>query len=230
MTITSLSRSASIIVPSALASLLLSASLGSAQDAPRGRPQKNQAPGEVITPPAKGEWLRDELLVGSLAPDFTLTDAAGKIQTTLSAFRGQKPVVLIFGSFTCPPFRSGLTEMDGLYQKYKEKAEFRFIYIREAHPDSILRVTEGEKTVLTKIGQTNNFAERAHVAQQCSQTLKLTMPMLIDTTDNKTNAAYAGWPNRLVIVAKDGTVAYKEPEGASFKPDAVEKWLEENLR
>ena len=38
--------------------------------------------------------------VGDLAPDFTLSDLSGKESVTLSAFRGKKPVALVFGSFT----------------------------------------------------------------------------------------------------------------------------------
>lgn len=38
--------------------------------------------------------------VGHEAPDFTLTSASGDKPITLSQFRGEKPVVLIFGSFT----------------------------------------------------------------------------------------------------------------------------------
>lgn len=38
--------------------------------------------------------------LGSLAPDFTLTTENGKKTVTLSDYRGKKPVVLIFGSFT----------------------------------------------------------------------------------------------------------------------------------
>jgi hypothetical protein len=38
--------------------------------------------------------------IGQEAPDFLLASADGKDQVRLSAFRGQKPVVLIFGSFT----------------------------------------------------------------------------------------------------------------------------------
>ena len=37
---------------------------------------------------------------GAVAPDFTLTSHDGKAKVTLSDFRGRKPVVLIFGSFT----------------------------------------------------------------------------------------------------------------------------------
>lgn len=37
---------------------------------------------------------------GDLAPDFTLSDISGTESITLSDFRGKKPVVLVFGSFT----------------------------------------------------------------------------------------------------------------------------------
>ena len=37
---------------------------------------------------------------GDLAPDFTLASVNGTETVTLSQFRGVKPVVLVFGSFT----------------------------------------------------------------------------------------------------------------------------------
>jgi len=57
-------------------------------------------PGEVNTPPARGERYKTTLKAGDVAPDFTLPDQTGKQQVTLSSFRGRKPVVLIFGSHT----------------------------------------------------------------------------------------------------------------------------------
>ncbi len=57
-------------------------------------------PGEVNAPPARGERKPDTLRVGDPAPDFTLPDPTGKSTVTLSSFRGKKPVVLIFGSYT----------------------------------------------------------------------------------------------------------------------------------
>jgi len=38
--------------------------------------------------------------VGDLAPDFELRDAHGQKPIRLSDFRNEKPVALIFGSFT----------------------------------------------------------------------------------------------------------------------------------
>ncbi len=40
------------------------------------------------------------LEAGQAAPDFTLKTVDGATQITLSSFRGQKPVVLVFGSYT----------------------------------------------------------------------------------------------------------------------------------
>jgi peroxiredoxin len=37
---------------------------------------------------------------GDMAPDFTLSDVMGKESVRLSDFRGQKPVALVFGSYT----------------------------------------------------------------------------------------------------------------------------------
>ncbi|MCS7168025.1 MAG: hypothetical protein RMI91_12455 [Gemmatales bacterium] len=57
-------------------------------------------PEEVNMPPARGERKTDTLKVSDLAPDFTLRNPTGKSSSTRSAFRGNKPVVLIFGSYT----------------------------------------------------------------------------------------------------------------------------------
>lgn len=53
--------------------------------------------------PAQRMWLwarRGALAPGMMAPDFTLQrqDRSGRV--TLSAFRGHKPVVLVFGSYS----------------------------------------------------------------------------------------------------------------------------------
>ena len=42
----------------------------------------------------------DTVKPGDVAPDFTLQSPDGKRNVTLSAFRGKKPVALVFGSYT----------------------------------------------------------------------------------------------------------------------------------
>jgi hypothetical protein len=53
--------------------------------------------------PAKSMWLnarQGTLSVGDSAPDFTLPTKDRKTTVTLSAHRGVRPVVLVFGSYT----------------------------------------------------------------------------------------------------------------------------------
>jgi len=54
--------------------------------------------------PAERMWLyarRGSLNQGDIAPDFTLRTVQDKSQrVTLSSYRGSKPVVLVFGSYT----------------------------------------------------------------------------------------------------------------------------------
>jgi hypothetical protein len=87
------------------------------------------------------------------------------------------------------------------------------------------------KEVLQKVEQTSSLGTRSEVAEQCTATLKLTLPTVVDREDNKVNTAYAGWPDRFVIVGKDGRIAYYGGPGPQgFKPAEVEEWLRKNIR
>jgi hypothetical protein len=103
------------------------------------------------------------------------------------------------------------------------------VYIREAHPDSVLFTKTSGVESLLKITQTNTLAERTEAALMCVETLKLSCPTVIDKDDNAVNIAYAGWPDRFYIVGVDGKIAYRGGPGpGGFKPGEVEAWLREN--
>jgi hypothetical protein len=119
-----------------------------------------------------------------------------------------------------------------MYQTYKDRVEFLLVYIREAHPDSVLFVlTDDGGKKLALIPQTATAAERLRNLQQCVSLLQLTMPALIDSDDNVVNRAYAAWPDRLYVVDRDGKIAYKSGPGPQgFRPNEVESWLKENVQ
>ena len=116
--------------------------------------------------------------------------------------------------------------MQRLYDTYQDHAEFVLVYIREAHPDSVLYIEKDGTDILRLITQTITLGERSQTALTCSASLNLSIPTVVDREDNAVNEAYAGWPDRMVVVGVDGNIAYyggKGPRG--FKPKEVEQWL-----
>jgi hypothetical protein len=72
---------------------------------------------------------------GEVAPDFTLHDVDGRNPVNLTDLRG-KPVVLFFGSCTCPLFRRAIPDMQAVSAAFQDRAHVYVIYIREAHPSA----------------------------------------------------------------------------------------------
>ena len=159
------------------------------------------------------------------APDFTLRTVDGKEEVTLSKFIGPRPVVLVFGNFTCSPFRSQAGNIEKLYQRQKDRATFVMVYVREAHPADGW-VAESNERVGISLRQPSSYEERAVVAQRCSRTLGLGMPMLVDTIDDKVGGPYSGMPSRLYLIDREGKIAYKSGRGPfGFKPAELEHSL-----
>lgn len=110
--------------------------------------------------------------------------------------------------------------------------QFLLVYIREAHPDSVLFVpADGGRKTLQIVPQTSSSVERLKNLDQCVSMLKLTMPALIDSDDNVVNRAYAAWPDRLYTVDVDGKIGYKSGPGPfGFKTPELEAWLRANVK
>ena len=72
--------------------------------------------------------------------------------------------------------------------------------------------------------------ERVSVGQTCMLRLELEMPALVDEMDDSVATAYGAMPERLYLIGKDGTVAYKGGIGPMFfKPlewqEAIKTYL-----
>jgi len=72
--------------------------------------------------------------------------------------------------------------------------------------------------------------ERDRMAVMCSTKLGLTMPAVVDTMDDAVSRDYAGWPERLFLIASDGKVAYRGGPGPfGFDPDGFEDAIRNHL-
>jgi hypothetical protein len=116
-----------------------------------------------------------------------------------------------------------------MFQTYKDRAAFLFVYISEAHPADGWQMPINEKQGIV-FDQPTSHSQRRGIAEKCCAKLKLTIPCVVDTMDNKVDRLYAGWPERLYVIDRDGRIAYAGGEGPfGYKPEEVEKWLRKNL-
>ena len=109
-------------------------------------------------------------------------------------------------------------------RRFADLAAFYVVYIREAHAaDSNWSERLAREL---NINQPKTYQARVEVARKCLVGLKISIPCLIDNMNNTTEKAYAGWPDRLYVVGKDGKIAYAGARGPrGFKPPEVRKWL-----
>jgi len=102
--------------------------------------------------------------------------------------------------------------MNALYQQYGDRAEFFIVYIGEAHPSDAWQVPNNLKDRVIVVSPAN-AREREAVADVCMTKLGLTIPAIVDTFDDATERAYAGWPERLYLIDRTGRIAYKSRPG-----------------
>ena len=112
-----------------------------------------------------------------------------------------------------------------MFKQYKDKVDFKVVYIREAHPTDGWQVRANERDGVL-IASPKNDAERAAAATACAKNLKICIPILIDNLQDEVERVYAGWPDRLYVIDQSGKIAYKGAPGpAGFKPKEAESVL-----
>jgi len=159
------------------------------------------------------------------APDFTLPDSVAGKEVRLSAFRGKSPVVLIFGSYTCPNFRSSADALKRLQRQFGQQIPFLLVYIREAHSTGQWQSTRNERQDVT-LAPATNMEQKTEHAVLCRRNLHLPFPAVVDGMDGAVETAYRAWPSRAFVVGKNGRVLYSTRlTELDFHPDDMESVL-----
>ncbi|MSP18932.1 MAG: redoxin domain-containing protein [Bdellovibrionales bacterium] len=183
-------------------------------------------PGEVYTSPAFSEYVPDALNVGEKAPLLELKKLKENSFFRLDKALGNKPIVLIFGSYTCPVFRGQIRELLAIGKTFSDRYDFYFVYLREAHPDSRLYLKENGSEFLKTILQTETVEEREDIALKTKETFQIEIPILIDDNLKMAHKSYAAWPVRFVIISSGGLIRFKGRMGPhGFWPDELRQAL-----
>lgn len=111
-------------------------------------------------------------------------------------------------------------------ETYGQSVQFLVVYIREAHA-----LDSRSPTSFGNVEDPITDAERLAVAGVCMAKTELKgIPAVIDRIDDKVNAAYGAWPDRLYLIGRDGNIAFAGGQGpANFKPEELEAAIKAEL-
>lgn len=128
-----------------------------------------------------------------------------------------------------------MVHLPELYEKYGDRAQFLFVYVREAgikmgmtgHHAFPEALREFDEPAGAAPGSRLRLAPRVRAGREH---FHLDFPCLIDTEEAKVEELYGAWPKRLLIVDTAGRIAVDSGNLASmtFPWKAITNWLDHN--
>jgi thiol-disulfide isomerase/thioredoxin len=140
-------------------------------------------------------FTKDDPGPGERVPEFDLPTLDGD-RFRSRDLRETGPVLLIFGSSTCPVTDNAAPGLKELYLRFGDRVRFVMVNVREAHPgNSFPQPT----TLATKI---------AH-AERLRDLHGFEFQVAVDDVDGTLHRAMSPKPNSAYLLAKDGTILFR---------------------
>lgn len=151
---------------------------------------------ELLDPGKHRERFSDAPRPGERAPGFEARTLNGD-RVRLSDFRGERNVVLVFGSATCPMTAGSIRGLNALAQELRsDDLEFLFVYVREAHP--------GEAQPAH-----HSWEDKVDAAERFRDEEELALPIVVDDVRGSIHRKYSALPNPAFLIDKAGRVAFR---------------------
>ncbi|GIG39159.1 TlpA family protein disulfide reductase [Cellulomonas phragmiteti] len=128
---------------------------------------------------------------GDPVPAFDLPTLDGGRFTSTAL--GDRPVLLVVGSQTCPVTRSALPPLNDLHARYGDRVRFVLVQTREAHPGELLR-------------QPRTLEEKTAHAAAMRDDLHVGYEVAVDDLDGTLHRALGTKPNSAHVLRPDGTL------------------------
>lgn len=139
---------------------------------------------------------KNELGPGDKVKPFDLqTTDGGHLRSADLKANGQ-PVLLVFGSRTCPVTESGAEGLKQLHVTYGKKVRFVMIKVREAHPGGT-------------IGQPQSSEEKLHHAVDLKNHHNLPFEVAVDDIDGTFHRSLGSRPNSAYVIDPSGTILFR---------------------
>jgi thiol-disulfide isomerase/thioredoxin len=148
---------------------------------------------------------------GGRFPAFEITTTNGDRLGNAEVF-GDKPVLFIFGSMTCPMTASSAPSIQELYEEFGDKIEFIMLYVREAHP--------GEN-----FGQAETIEEKLESARALQDFYGIDWTVAADNVDGDLHRALDPKPNAAYLANSNGDILFRSLWAADY--DALHQALDD---
>lgn len=152
--------------------------------------------------PSISDIMRDmyigagELGPGDPAPEFDLPTTDGGRVASADLAKGGKPLLLIFGSRTCPVTESGGDDLRHLHAAFRDRVRFVMVQVREAHPGAAI---PQPKTPEQKLSHA--IALKVHH--------RLPFEVAVDDLDGTLHRKLGARPNSAFLIDKEGTIVFR---------------------
>ncbi len=132
---------------------------------------------------------------GDLFPDFKVASTDG--ETILKEhFLGKRPLLVIFGSTTCPMTVSSIESLKRLHARFGDRVAFVTLNVREAHP--------AENTP-----QPRTFEQKLAHARQLKQQFDIPWTVVTDDIDGTLHRALDTKPNAAYLMDVNGQLVFR---------------------
>jgi hypothetical protein len=109
---------------------------------------------------------------------------------------GPLPVLLVFGSRTCPVTESAGPVLRRLHDQFADRVRFLLVNTREAHPGD-------------KFGQPHTMAAKREHAEELRRHHDLPFEVAVDDLDGDLHRAMSPKPNSAYLIGTDGVILYR---------------------
>ncbi len=140
-------------------------------------------------------FRRDTLSAGDPFPQFELPTTDGR-RIRRDDFVGKRPLLVVFGSKSCPLTVSSIEPLMQLHQKFGRDIEFVTLNVREAHP--------GEYNT-----QPMNYDQKLSHARELQTRYEIPWVVAVDDIDGTLHRALDTKPNAAYLMDKHGKIAFR---------------------
>lgn len=138
---------------------------------------------------------KESLGQGDRVPEFDLPTATGGYVRSRE-LRGGRPLLLIFGSVSCPMTAASAPSLKDLHAEFGDQVEFATLYVREAHP--------GEK-----VPQPESLAEKLEQAKSFQELDAIPWTVAVDDIEGTLHRALDPKPNAAYLIDSRGIIAFR---------------------